>query len=55
MTAASHDRALDLAAKFRAAGFPVARVVIDGKRVEVILRDDDKADPFDTVDLRRKP
>jgi len=50
----AHDRALDLAQRFRQAGFPVAKVVIEGKRVEVILKDDSEADPYDLVDLRRK-
>lgn len=49
----AHDKALDLAQRFRKAGFPVAKVVIDGKRVEVILKDADDADPFDLADLRR--
>ena len=49
----AHDKALELAQRFRNAGFPVAKVVIDGKRVEVILKDSEEADPFDQVDLRR--
>ena len=48
------DRALALAERFRQAGFPVAKVVIDGKRVEVILKDAAEVDAFDMVDLRRK-
>ena len=49
----AHDRALELAQRFRKAGFPVAKVVIEGKRVEVILKDAEEADPFDLVDVRR--
>jgi len=49
----AHDRALDLAERLRAAGFPVARVIAEGKRVEVVVGSEDDSDPFDRVDLRR--
>ena len=50
----AQDRAIETAQRFRSAGFEIAKVIIDGKRVEVIMKGADEADPFDLVDLRRK-
>lgn len=47
------DRALNVVAKFNAAGIKVREVVIEGKQIRVVLSDKDKGDEYDLADLSR--
>jgi hypothetical protein len=47
-----HDKALKLLNAFEKAGKPVARIVVDGRRIEIELVRAETRDEFDRIDMR---
>ncbi|MGI3213434.1 hypothetical protein ACROSR_20365 [Roseovarius tibetensis] len=44
--------ALSLLAAFESAGKSVSRVIVDGRRIELVLSKEHDADDFDKIDMR---
>jgi predicted metalloenzyme YecM len=44
--------ALSLLAAFESAGKSVSRVIVDGRRIELVLSKEHDADDFDRIDMR---
>lgn len=53
MSSAKIERAaLSLLETFESAGRPVSRVVVDGKKIELVLSERETLDEFDRIDMR---
>jgi hypothetical protein len=45
-------KALSLLSALEASGRPVSRVVLEGRRIEVVLTSNENVDEFDRIDMR---
>lgn len=46
------DKALRLLAAFKNTGKPVARIVVEGRKIEIVLSKQQSLDEFDEIDMR---
>ena len=51
-TSKLEQSALSLLAAFESAGKSVSRVIVEGKRIELVLSTEHDADDFDRIDMR---